>query len=119
MVDALGPRAMQVYQSLRHRIVGGDLEPGARLPGQTELAATFGVAVMTVRQAWARLESEGLISRRQGSGTFVAERRTPSVLVVEDDARVRLALSALIIRAGYRVEEAATPKEALLMLERS
>ncbi len=49
---------------------------GQRLPGLRELAEAVGVNVNTVRAVYQRLEQEGLIDSRQGTGTFVAA--TPS-----------------------------------------
>jgi len=46
--------------------------PGERLPSIEALAHTFHVAIVTVRQALALLEQEGLVERQQGRGTFVA-----------------------------------------------
>jgi DNA-binding LacI/PurR family transcriptional regulator len=51
-----------------------DLSPGDRLPSLSELERHFEVARSTVQLAVADLLVEGLIYRRQGSGTFVAER---------------------------------------------
>ena len=48
---------------------------GQRLLGERELAAEIGVGRKTLRGALAELEGEGLLERRQGSGTFVAARR--------------------------------------------
>jgi len=55
-----------------HRIHEGELRPGARLDNQRRLAKSFGVTLMTLRQALELLEREHLISRRHGLGTFVA-----------------------------------------------
>lgn len=57
---------------IRKRIHDGEYVPGERLPSIEGLAQTFHVAVITVRQALALLEDEGLIERQQGRGTFVA-----------------------------------------------
>jgi GntR family transcriptional regulator len=57
---------------LRERIRDGELRPGARLDNQRQLARTFGVTLMTLRQALEVLERENLITRRHGLGTFVA-----------------------------------------------
>jgi GntR family transcriptional regulator len=57
---------------IRKRIHDGEYVPGERLPSIEALAQTFHVAVITVRQALALLEEEGLIERHQGRGTFVA-----------------------------------------------
>jgi GntR family transcriptional regulator len=43
---------------------------GARIPSAMEIAASFGVSRITVEQALDLLEADGVISRRQGSGTF-------------------------------------------------
>jgi GntR family transcriptional regulator len=56
---------------LRERIVSGEYRPGQRIPSVPELAATFGVAAMTVRQAIDQLHHEGVIVRQRGRGTFV------------------------------------------------
>jgi GntR family transcriptional regulator len=57
---------------IRQTIDNGRWVPGERLPSIETLAQTFGVAVVTVRQALARLEQNGLIERRHGSGTYVS-----------------------------------------------
>jgi GntR family transcriptional regulator len=62
----------QVKSHIKERILAGDFEEG-RIPSETELAAELGVSRTTVRDALSRLENEGSIYRRQGSGTFVNE----------------------------------------------
>src|SRR5256712_1837287 len=66
------PRYHRIAETLRERIRGGALAPGARLDNQRELAKSFGVTLMTLRQALELLEREHLITRRHGLGTFVA-----------------------------------------------
>jgi GntR family transcriptional regulator len=60
----------QVKAYLKERIVGGEFEEG-RIPSETELATDLGVSRTTIRDALSRLEHEGTIYRKQGSGTFV------------------------------------------------
>ncbi len=60
----------QVMAHLKERIVAGDFEEG-RIPPETELATELGVSRTTIRDAFSRLEHEGIITRRQGAGTFV------------------------------------------------
>jgi CheY-like chemotaxis protein len=113
----LGPRARRVFDTLRARIVGGELAPETQLPSYVALAAQFGVAPLTVRQVLAHLEAEGLVSRQQGRGTFVRTPARPRVLVVDDDAGVRQLLAGFVEHGGYRAEAAPGPSEALAALE--
>ena len=62
-----------VKASLRERIARGGWQPGVRLPSERELVQEFGCARMTVHRALRELEETGLIERRQGSGSYVAE----------------------------------------------
>jgi GntR family transcriptional regulator len=66
------PRYYRIAESLRERIRRGDVRPGSRLDNQRTLAKSFGVTLMTLRQALEVLERERLIARRHGLGTFVA-----------------------------------------------
>ena len=70
--EAEVPLGVQLAWALRTRILGGDLEPGHRLPGVRELAASTEVNANTVRAVYARLESEGLVTAEHGRGTFVS-----------------------------------------------
>ena len=67
-----GPRYHRIAEALRERIREGALRPGARLDNQRRLARSFGVTLMTLRQALELLEREPLVTRRHGLGTFVA-----------------------------------------------
>lgn len=70
------PLYYQVENVLREKIISGAFTAGQKLPTESELIDQFGVSRITVRQALAALAHENLIDRRQGSGTFVAQRRT-------------------------------------------
>ena len=61
----------QVFEALRARIESGDLEVGAKLPAQNELAASFGVSVITIKHALALLHDAGYIERRPRIGSVV------------------------------------------------
>jgi len=64
----------QVRETLRNRIADGSYQPGERLPAEEALTAEFGVSRMTVRQGISDLLDEGLLYRKRGIGTFVAQR---------------------------------------------
>lgn len=68
-----GSLYLHITTLLRRRIQSGEWRLGQKVPTLEELAGEFGVARVTVRQAMGILESEGLIWRKQGKGTFVNE----------------------------------------------
>jgi GntR family transcriptional regulator len=57
------------------RIEAGDLPPGGRLPGERDLAAEYGVALMTARRAIKDLRERGLVRTLPSKGTFVTRHR--------------------------------------------
>lgn len=113
----IASRGAEVFESLRARILSGDLVPGTQLPPHLRLAAEFGVAPMTVREVLRRLRDEGLVSLEHGRGTFVRERLAAAVLVVDDEPPMRGLLCDLVAEAGYRALAAGGPAEAIVQLE--
>jgi len=75
------PFYAQMRQSLEERIARGAWKPGERLPSEWELCEGYGVSRTVVRQALQELEQAGLIVRRKGKGTFVAEPKIREGLV--------------------------------------
>ena len=71
------PKYQSISNDLRERIARDEFSTGERLPAQHALAEQYGVTVMTLRQAIAELEAEGLVRAAKGKGTFVSE--PPSV----------------------------------------
>ncbi|MEV4348840.1 GntR family transcriptional regulator [Actinoplanes sp. NPDC049596] len=69
-----------IADDLTTKIRAGELPPGAALPPQRELSATYGVTLATLRQALKRLEDDGLLSQQPGRGTFVTEQRPTYLL---------------------------------------
>ena len=63
-----------IEQRLEHLIFEGTLRPGEKLPPERELAKQFDVSRPSVREAIQTLEAKGLLSRRQGGGTFVQKK---------------------------------------------
>ncbi|MGW7005745.1 GntR family transcriptional regulator [Streptomyces sp. NPDC054933] len=85
------PLWYQVSQSLRASILGRSADAPLRLPTEDDLAAHYGVSVLTMRQALKSLEEEGLISRHRRRGTFIepgARRAAPVRLLGSVDAIV-------------------------------
>lgn len=66
-----------VHDLLAQRIAR--MEPGERLPTEAQLCDQLGVSRITVRRAMADLETEGLIVRQQGRGTFASRPSLPQV----------------------------------------
>lgn len=63
----------KVYAELLRLLGSPGFESAARLPGETALAQRLGVSRPVLRQALARLRSEGRITTHKGSGNYVAE----------------------------------------------
>jgi DNA-binding transcriptional regulator YhcF (GntR family) len=78
------PLGTQLVERIRAAIGAGRLGDGDRLPSVRELADSAGVNVNTVRAAYARLESEGLVQSEHGRGTFVAGASPPSRAALRD-----------------------------------
>lgn len=64
----------QILTELRSQILSGQLQPGERLPTVRQLAIQLRVNFNTVARAYRILDSEGMITTRQGQGTFVIDR---------------------------------------------
>jgi GntR family transcriptional regulator len=65
------PLYLQVRDALLERIKDGRWKPGANLPSEIDLYRQLGVSLGTLRKALGVLESEQLIVREPGRGTFV------------------------------------------------
>src|SRR5574341_2056101 len=72
---------------------------GDRLPSEPELAKKLGVSRATLREAMRTFETQGLIRRRQGSGTFVVGR----VPVIDAGLEVLESLETIARRIGLAV----------------
>ncbi|MFE2046273.1 GntR family transcriptional regulator [Streptomyces sp. NPDC059477] len=70
------PAWAQVQRDLRRQI-DQELPAGYQLPTERELSEIYGVSRITIRQALGGLAADGYVERRQGSGTFVADRPEP------------------------------------------
>lgn len=110
------PLYVQIAESLLERIESGELKPGERLPPERELSQTLGVNRMTLRQALQNLEVQGLLVRRQGDGTYVAEskieRQAGKLVPFTRGMKQRgYAPGAIVLSFERRLAEAAVAKE--------
>jgi GntR family transcriptional regulator len=71
------PLYYRLQQHLEERIRGGRFRPGSALPSEQQFCNQYGVSRITVRRALDSLLHQGLISRRRGVGTFVADQVEP------------------------------------------
>ena len=69
--DSNIPLYQQVQDYLRAYILSGQLVPETRLPSTRSLAKELGISRITIQNAYANLESEGLLANREGSGAYV------------------------------------------------
>ena len=91
-----GALYQQIVDRLKREVSEGRLPPGAALPSFRQLAENLLVSVITVKRAYEELEHAGIIFRRQGLGTFVAEQG-------HDRSReAKLAAAQDLLRAGFR-----------------
>ena len=70
--DGPGPLYRRLAQAIADAAERGDLEPGAPLPAERQLAGLLGVSRTTAVAAYAELQERGVIERRRGSGTRLA-----------------------------------------------
>lgn len=68
------PLYHKIYLDFIEKIDSNDLKPGDALPTEAEMEKIYGTSRAPVRQALAKLEYEAYIERKQGKGTFVANR---------------------------------------------
>lgn len=95
------------------KLIDEDLKPGDRLPSEKELSDWLEISRSTVRDALARLDTEGVIEKRWGVGTFVAARRPPAAFGI---LSVRAGIPGLLASTGgkpsvYRFGYAARPPD--------
>lgn len=106
--DSNAPIWFQIMRSIENGIAEGVWVPGDRIPSENELCAHFAVSRTSVREALARLENAGIVSRHQGKGAFVERAQGPSAwtlpsapsLLGEYSEDGRSALASTILRAG-------------------
>lgn len=110
------PLYQQLQRGLRQAIADKHLQPEDALPPERDLAEEFAVSRITIRKALDGLVSEGLLTRRQGSGTFVSgrvEKNFSKLTSFTEDmiARGRVPTSTWLRKSRGTV----TPEESMTM----
>jgi GntR family transcriptional regulator len=98
----VNPRAaLPIYQQLvdqiKSAVASGMFPPSKQLPSVRELAGELAINPNTVARAYSILENEGIILRRQGSGTFVADKPAE----VRDLTALERKLEGLLVEAYH------------------
>ncbi len=96
-VPSLSQRAAD---DLRRAILQGAYDGSGRLPAEPELARQLGVSRATLRHAISVLQDEGLVNRRQGSGTYVVRRGAE----LRNNLNMNFGVTDLIEAAGWKPE---------------
>jgi GntR family transcriptional repressor for pyruvate dehydrogenase complex len=96
-----------LVEDLRARIVDGRIAPGERLPSESTLIAEHGVSRTVVREAIARLQAEGLVHTRRGSGSFALTPPADPAGAGRPVRTVQDRLHLLAFRTGVESEAAA------------
>src|SRR5271154_1646926 len=71
------PIYVQIVNQVKHLAASGRLAPGEELPPIRVLAAQLVVNPNTVARAYLELERAGIVTKRQGTGTYVSEAASP------------------------------------------
>ncbi len=97
MTALMEPSSSALYERvktfIRQKSASGEWKPGDRIPSENELVKALGVSRMTINRALREMTGEGELVRRGGVGTFVAEPRPHSTLLmiarIGDEIRAR------------------------------
>jgi GntR family transcriptional regulator len=99
--DSPLPLYHKVYLLLKQRLQAGGFAVDTAMPGENALAAEYGVSRLTMRRSLDMLESEGLVKRRQGRGTFAVSHAQLSAPQNSSDIDV---LMAHLARMGMHTQ---------------
>lgn len=100
LLDLL-PAYERIKVALIRQIEANEFPPGSRLPSESALCQMFGVSRITTSRALNDLAQAGVVERRQGVGTFVAERPAPTD---EGDQPAKPAIGLLVRRLAKQFD---------------
>ena len=107
----LDSKTAQLFRKLKDEIQTGKYVKSRAFPSEVALSRRFGVSRSLMTNVVRELEREGLVSRRQGSGTFVINRAAsrkiglivPGVAVTDFFKPVVSEINRLAREAGYEL----------------
>jgi DNA-binding FadR family transcriptional regulator len=95
-----------LYGQILQQIMSGALKEGDKLPSESEICRSSQVSRPTVREALMRLNADGLITTRQGSGTFVRQRPPDNLTRLADVSDIAGLLRCYEVRIGLEGQAA-------------
>ncbi|WP_038323596.1 FadR/GntR family transcriptional regulator [Caproiciproducens sp. R1] len=114
----------QVFEQMKQQILQGAWKPGQKLPSENDLAVSFGVSRITVRQAMQKLSVLELVDTRSGEGSYIKEARLfpimngiiPIAYLGDNDIRQVLEFRQMVEveTAGFAAEKATLEEIAQL-----
>ncbi|ETF04109.1 GntR family transcriptional regulator [Advenella kashmirensis W13003] len=84
MIENPTPRYYKIYRLLKQAIENGQYDHQEAMPGENVLAETYQVSRLTIRRSLDLLQSEGLVERRQGAGTYPLPRNAATLPLTAD-----------------------------------
>lgn len=99
--DSRTPLYRQLMEALRTKIDEGTYASGDRIPSEFELAEHYGVSRITVRRAVMELCHAGYLSKQQGKGTFVCERKVERRILRSDS----MSFAAICTNSGRESDD--------------
>lgn len=100
----------RIVELLSADILRGDVQPGQRLPSETELAESFEVSRSVIREAISRMKADGLVISKQGLGVFVTapdDAARPFRIEDHDAQNPDIVREIFELRIGVEAEAAA------------
>lgn len=96
-----------LYGQILEQIVSGALKEGDKLPSENKICQSSQVSRPTVREALMRLHADGLVTTRQGSGTFVQRRPSDNLTRLAKVSEIAGMLRCLEVRMALEGQAAA------------
>lgn len=95
-----------IYGQILERILSGALKEGDKLPSESEICRSSQVSRPTVREALMRLHADGLVTTRQGSGTYVRHRPSEHLTRLVEASDIAEMLRCFEVRLGLESQAA-------------